>query len=230
MERLSRRYLTMVRAGTGLALAALMVGSMPALAEDVCFHAAPLDVAAVRGYTWTGTVVSVRPAAADVHGAEQTFIEFDVEAVHAHAEGSEFPADVKLEAGSRLGFLSHSCSGPTGLREGSRYLATASFLSTYSTTNRFAAWRLDGARATLVEAMYRTGRPPASLSEATSLGEALALVAPGSELPPTDARSDARAVVSTGWPVTGLLFLFLTLAGGMFLQRRRASDLRRIRA
>lgn len=219
-----------VPALAALALASLTVGPTPVRAEEPgCGRSAPSEIAAVRGYTWTGKVSSVKPTEPDEHGAERTLITFDVDGVYAHAHGPEFPAGSVLAVGRSFGLLSHSCNGLTDLVEGRNYLISSSEIDKDGpTTHRTVAWEFAGDRAVLVDAMYDNDRPPDPLFRVQSLGEALLFVAPGSELPPTDERSPATQTRLTADLLPVISFLAATfIVVTRFRKTRSYGDLRR---
>lgn len=212
-----------------LAFAAVLVAPTAALAEDFgCARSAHADMADVRGYTWTGAVASIRAASPDEVGFERTLIVFEVDAVYAHAQRAELPAQSVLAAERRFRMLSRSCNGMTHLLEGRRYLVSSSHIDDDGpTTHRTISWELDGDRTTLVEGTYYEDSPPARLAGVQTLGTALALVAPGTKLSPTDELQVISEVTTRSTGVLELLFPLLAVVIGLLFRYRLRARLSR---
>lgn len=207
-----------------IAFSVVMASPAPVAAEDLgCGSQSPSSVDMVRGYTWSGTVTDVQVIEQSEYGAERRLNLFDVDAVYAHVHGSEFRVESVLAPGREFAMPSHSCNGLAELMEGRRYLISASLIEVSGPeAYRTAVWEIEPDGRSVSLAPYESHRRLAGrLLEVQDLREAVELVAPGAELPPTDAGMMDQPTRSTG----GLELLFPLLAvfiGLLFRSRLRA--------
>jgi hypothetical protein len=194
---------------TGAALA-FALGSLvlarpsPVAAEDPCPPDAPRRVAAVEGHTWTGTVRIAAPTGNSKLGVDDWHITFDVDTVYADRIDPDLPT-LPMTAGEPLVLPSNTCGRPgdMALRVGRRYLVSTSSYGDGTAIGSIVAWELDGDRATLVTAMYKTAAIGPEFLAVGDLQGALALVVPdgasaepGAETNEPDAASSSPGVPS----------------------------------
>jgi hypothetical protein len=191
-----RLIATGLLAAAVLAFAAVLGFPTVARAEDpeICGRVQPTNLPSVQGFAWTGTVTGLGPG---------TTIVFSVDHVYANTGGFEEVGPVgPFEAGSPLSLGNTSCQPITGLVVGRRYLVSTRAVGTAGpTTGSTVIWRIRGSELSFHH-MYRAEfHLPPELAAAHTLPEALALVAPGAVIPPTDAaeRSGPRPSDSVPW-------------------------------
>lgn len=162
------------------ALASLAIFSAaPAHGEDTCVADAPHEPAAIRGLTWTGTVVGIKKDRVDDVGIEHWTIDFAVDHVYAHDPDRDFPKGATLAAGEAFALPSDTCGrrGDMGLTVGGRYLVSAGFVTDQgSSLGNLAIWALDGERPTIVPGLYETSFVSPAITGVRTLGEALTLL------------------------------------------------------
>jgi hypothetical protein len=170
-----------VTLGAAAALALLVFVSVaPALAEDTCVADAPHDVEAIRGFTWTGTVVAIQKLRVDDEGIQQWTIEFAVDHVYAHVPDRDFPKGAILAPGLPFTLPNAACGdsrGDLGLAVGHRYLVSAGFIADEGIAlGNLAIWRIDGQDAAIVPGLYQTSFVSPEITGVGTLAEALALL------------------------------------------------------
>jgi hypothetical protein len=205
--------------GALLGILALLAGVAPAFAENPCNEETPHDLADVIGYTWSGTITSIKGA--------QISMKID----HVYANGGHGPYPLpEFRAGNTLLLVNDDCSRVFGLSAGPRYLMSTHDPNPWVRPDgtqihtivrpEFIAWELHGSKASLVDSGGLRPFLPEFLKPRT-LTEALALIAPDAVMPPTDAAPYRAPDLpdSTPW----LPVVFGTVAGfAWFLKTRVA--------
>jgi hypothetical protein len=199
---------------TGVLIA---LGTTTALAEppEICGRAQPTNLPSVRGFAWTGTVTRLR---------SQGSIIFNVDHVYAYDPTAGAPPAGPLRAGEPLRLGNTSCNPITGLVVNRRYLvSTRSIDRDGPQTIQTVIWELDGDRASFLHMYAHEFHLPIQLVAADTLAAAIALVAPGAALPPTDSSPEAAAGYA-GTPLAlPVVFAFGFVMAMLRLFRRRSS-------
>ena len=206
-----------ILAPIALAIVALAFAA-PALAENPCDVGPPHDVLDVRGFTWSGMLLSIQ----DIPEAEQ-LIRFRVDRVYANAGTPKQLAD-RFEAGRVFLLRNDACAHVFGLSAGRRYLMSTDTLYPWHpspgapwthtiASSDIVAWELRGSGATIVNTLGPRGKMPDVFVQRQTLAEAVGLVAPGAAMPSTDtaSRSDLTQELVPWLPLlagvlSGLLF------------------------
>jgi hypothetical protein len=205
-----------------------ILAAAPTRAEDTCVAAAPDEPDAVRGITWTGTVVGIQKRRVDADGIEHWTIEFAVDHVFTHDPDRDFPKGAILAPGLPFTLPNATCGrspGDLGLLVGHRYLVTAGFIADGGiAVSNLAIWELDGERASIVPGLYPSGLASADITGVRTLAEALALL--GIAQPqPTEPPILAAPGSPVDWTVPFALAAVIAVAGlaAVGVRRRRAA-------
>ena len=208
--------------------------SSAVLANDSCAPDMPNRLAAVRGYTFSGTALRVE-AADPVHRHGRRLdpavgvpIYITVRLDHVYAERSDTrpspdgtnPQGVVLRPGGTLRLYGESCDGIRGLTVGVRYLVSVGTLDG-PIGPLSAAWRLVGDRTQLVrmypQSLANQVQAARRLAAAQTLEAALVLVAPHAALPPTSTLGVAPNQPDI--PLGSAIFLVLAGLAGLGVGR-----------
>ncbi|MEA2623163.1 MAG: hypothetical protein QOH61_2073 [Chloroflexota bacterium] len=207
-------------------LACLLVGISGPVRADACILEMPPDVRFARGYTFIATFTSHRRMTAAGSAASWTFA---VEEVFAGGDGpmTKPPYNISLKPATDITFSGNGCAEPRHLHLGDRYLVSTGLLDRI-TTPYSVFWEIDDAGdIRLVREYTQLGwQMDPRFDEPRTLAEAVALMAPGAELPPTDAlaadRPSGDASVTPGSIPPAVLGLAIgALAAGGLRRRLR---------
>ncbi len=172
-------------------------------AAEWCGPTMPAKASFARGYMFTGILVAKRP-----QGVHPPAWDFRVETIHAGAGNVAPPGDpyhIRFEEGTTL-TLDDRCYPPRGLRIGRRYLVSVAAIGSFASQStvvwevrphgRVRLLRQYGSRPVGTWRTFPlTRRMDPRLLEPTTVREAIALMMPPGELPPTD-----TALPDTGAP------------------------------
>jgi hypothetical protein len=162
-----------------LMAALLFVLPAAAQAENPCDKWAPQGVGWVKCFVWTGTVTKVDPG---------NIIEMRIDHVFASDQAAQYQPLEPLVAGGVVSLPTRECFAISGLQRGLTYLVATAGIAPYGpNTMHTVIWHVRGSRVELVHMYASEYRLPAAFKRADTLAEAVAIVAPGAELPPTDA-------------------------------------------
>lgn len=209
---------------TTLAIASSFLSAPSVHAENPCVQFLPLDVQEVQGDTWIGDVTDVHHGHAN--GSTTVRITFHVTEVLADGAGAP------LGARSALTLSSGPCNVLDGFAAGDRYLVSTASADQPGSQNT-AAWQLIGDDAAFV-IMHPNRRYDPRLAAAHTVDAALALVAPGTQLPPTSttlmAGPPPLTPITPTWLVgviglSGLLSTLLWRRSGLRRQNRPSNGL-----
>jgi hypothetical protein len=196
--------------------ALLLLLPRPAAAEPSCEAFMPESPSDAQGFTFIGTVTGIGPE----HVGGSRWLFFTVEYVLADHGLPNTGNNMILRAGEPVKLLDQGCDRPYGFAVGRRYLYSTSELDD-THAGKMVAWELNGLQARVL-VTYPQNFPgnAAPFAAATTLAEAVKLIAPGATLPPT---TTVPVAVETGSPSEQTLstfFLGAAAAIGLYLGRR----------
>jgi hypothetical protein len=199
-------------------VASLVLAAQPASAE-YCGPQMPEQVRFARGYTFIGTLTEMRRG-----GTPAPSWDFRVERIFAGSDRLPPPTDpayVVFEPGE-ITSLDGRCYPPRGLRIGTRYLVSDATLATFSSMSTVVWEVLPHGRVRLLRQYGSRGMDPRFASP-TTVAEAVALMARGAELPPTDVLDSAAGTPDRSFP-SGLVMLAGLLGAVAWWGRGRSLD------
>jgi hypothetical protein len=175
-------------------------------AAEWCGPAMPSKVAHARGYLFTAVLVERRH-----QGVRPPAWDFRIERIHAGAGNVPPPGDpvqIRFEEGQVL-TLYGGCYPPRGLRIGKRYLVSDGSLATFSSLEA-VVWQIRADHRVRLLRQYGSKRMDPRFARPRTVAQAIALMIPRDELPPTDTAparpsDDNRAASAIGAVVTWLL-------------------------
>src|SRR5260221_4748384 len=218
---------SVVVGATALAWLAI-VAAAPDLGEDTCVADAPHEVNAIRGLTWTGTVVAIQKVSVDHEGIEHWTIKFAVDQVYAHAPDRDFPKGAILATGVPFSLPNATCGhsrGDLGLAVGHRYLVSAGFIADNGISiGNLAIWGIDGEAAAIVPGLYETSFVSPEITGVRTLGEALSLLGVARAQPTEDPSSAAPSInADSTWSLAAIAAAAALLSLAAVALRRRGS-------
>lgn len=181
-------------------------GTRPVLAEN-CERGMPSEVRFARGYTFVATLIAMR---GETPESRPPSWDFAVDRVFAGEDRPvTSPVYHAIKPGATTTFDGR-CYPPRHLRIGQRYLISKGDLVTFASMST-VAWELDANDRVHLVRQYGSHNLDPRIAGPTTLAEAVALMAPNTVLPPTDAAKigspdgDAAPLLLTATFVIGAL-------------------------
>ncbi len=200
-------------------VATAAVITIPVHAET-CVHAMPAAARDVRGYTFEGTILSIRLGPIQEAGMPRTS-DVKIAISRVHANPTDRPLEAPLSGGQTIEVHSNACDGfaSVGVETGSHVLISTQSRYSASTWNT-AVWLAEGAKLRLLvltdshsaQVWHTDDR---RLRDAGTVSQALALVAPAAVgMPETATAPGPLANVGVPLPIVfGVVAFVLALLG-----------------